>query len=83
MTLTLTIVNQFFLPDNLPRNDTPPYQVWLKMVERFRRYRPDKIEHMDRMTDGHMYRRTDVQTDRVILNIVRYMPKVPSYTEYL
>ena len=77
------IVNQFFLPDNLPRNDTSPYQVWLKMVERFRRYRPDKIEHTDRMTDEHMYGRTDVLTDRVIPNIVRYMPKVPSYTEYL
>ena len=76
-------MNHFFLPDNLPRNDTPPYQVWLKMVERFRRHRPDKIEHTDRMTDGHMYGRTDVQTDRVIPNIVRYMPKVPSYTEYL
>ena len=83
MTLTLTIVNQFFLPDNLPRNDTPPYQVWLKMVEQFRRYRPDKIKHTDRMSDGHKYRRTDVQTNRVIPNIVRYMPKVPSDTEYL
>ena len=39
------------------------------MVERFRRYCSDKIEHMDRMTDGQMYRRTDVQTDRVILNL--------------
>ena len=83
MTLTLTIVNQFFFPDNLPRNDTPPYQVLLKMVEQFRRYHPDKIEHTDRKTYGHMYGRTDVQTDRVIPNIVRYMPKVPSYTEYL
>ena len=83
MTLTLKIVTNFFLPDNLPRNDALPYQVWLKMVERFRRYRPDKIEHTDRMTYGHMYGRTDVQTDRVIPNIVRYMPKVPSYTEYL
>ena len=53
------------------------------MVEWFRRYRSDKIEHTDRMTDGHMYGQTDVQTDRVIPNIVRYMPKVPSYTEYL
>ena len=33
---------------------------------------------MDRMTDGQMYRRTDVQTDRVILNIVRSTPKVPA-----
>ena len=51
--------------DNLPRNDTPPYQVWLKMVERFRRYRPDKIEHTDRLTDGHVRldRRTDRQSD--------------------
>ena len=32
------------------------------MVERFRRYRPDKIEHTDRMTDGHMYGRTDRST---------------------
>ena len=77
------IVNQFFLPDNLPHNDTPSNQVGLKMIERFRRYCPDKIEHTDMMTNGHMYGRTDVQTDRVIPNIVRYMPKVPSYTEYL
>ena len=54
MTLTLTIVNQFFLSDNLPRDNIPPYQVWLKMVEQFRRYRPDKIEYTDKMTDGHM-----------------------------
>ena len=85
MTLTLTIGNQFFffLPDNLPRDNTPPYQVWFKLVERFRRYRPDKIGHTDRMTDGQMDRRTDAQIDRVILNIVRSTPKVPSYTEYL
>ena len=50
--MTLRIVNQFFLLDNLPRNDTPPYQVWLKMVEWFRRYRLDKIEYTDRMTDN-------------------------------
>ena len=49
--LTLTIVNHFFLPDNLPRNNTPPYQVWFNMVERFRRYCPNKIGHTDRMTD--------------------------------
>ena len=73
----------FFLSDNLPPDNTPQYQVWFKMVERFRRYCSDKIGHMDRMTDGQMYRRTDVQTDRVILNIVRSTPKVPSYTEYL
>ena len=77
VTLTLMIVYHFFLPD------TPPYQVWLKMVERFRRYRPDKICHMDRMTDRQMCRRTDVQTDRVIPSIVRSNPKVPSYTEYV
>ena len=73
----------FFLSDNLPPDNTPQYQVWFKMVERFRRYCSDKIGHMDRMTDGQMYRRTDVQTDRVILNIVRSTPKVLSYTEYL
>ena len=83
MTLILTIVNQFFLPDNLPRDNTPPHQIWFKMIERFRGYRPDKIEHTDRMTDGHMYGRTDVQTDRVIPNIVQSTPKMPSYTEYL
>ena len=73
----------FFLSDNLPPDNTPQYQVWFKMVERFRRYCSDKIGHIDRMTGGQMYRRTDVQTDRVILNIVRSTPKVPSYTEYL
>ena len=72
-----------FFSANLRRDNTPPYRVWLEMVERFRRYRPDKIEHTDRMTDGHMYGRTDVQTDRVIPNIVRSTPKMPSYREYL
>ena len=53
------------------------------MVERFRRYRPDKIGHTDRIADGQMYRLTDVETDRMILNIVRSTPRVPGYTEYL
>ena len=35
------------LHDTLPHDKIPPYQVWLKMVEQFRRY-PDKIQHMDR-----------------------------------
>ena len=53
------------------------------MVEQVRRYCADTIGHTDRMTDGQMYRRTDAQSDRVILNIVRSTPKVPSYTVYL
>ena len=28
VTLTLKIVNQFFLQDISPRDNTPPYQVW-------------------------------------------------------
>ena len=45
----------FFLSDNLPPDNTPQYQVWFKMVERFRRYCSDKIGHVDRMTDGQTY----------------------------
>ena len=61
----------FFPPDNLPGDNTPPYQVWLKMVQRCRRYCPDKIGHTDRMTDSQMYRWTDVHRQtRVIPNIV-------------
>ena len=62
MTLTLKIVNQFFLPDTVPCDDTQPHQVWLKMVEQFKRYHPDKLGHMDRRIDG----RTDGHTDEVI-----------------
>ena len=44
VTLTLKIVNQYFLlHDSPPHDNTPPYQVW---------HRPDKIRHTDRMTDG-------------------------------
>ena len=50
------------LPDTMPHDNTPSFQVWLKMTELFRRYRPDKIEHMDRMTGGHV--RTDRRADR-------------------
>ena len=50
MTLTLKIVTNFFLPDTPPRKNTLAYQIWLKMVEQFRRYRRDKIGHTDRMT---------------------------------
>ena len=57
------IVNNFFVPDNLPRNDTPPYQVWLKMVERFRRYRPEK-NRTHGQDDRWTYVRTDRRTDR-------------------
>ena len=39
-----------FLQDTPPHDNTPPYQVWLKIVERFRRYCP-KLD--TRATDGH------------------------------
>ena len=32
-----------FLHDIPAYDSTPPYQVWFKTVERFKRYRPDKI----------------------------------------
>ena len=35
----------------------PPYQIGLKMVERFRKY-PDKIGLTDRVTDGQTYSNT-------------------------
>ena len=79
VTLTLKIVTNFFLPDTPPRENTLPYQIWLKMVEWFRRYRRDKIGHTDRMTGRQMYRRTDRQSDSNYC--VRFTPKVPSYTE--
>ena len=44
--------NQFFLFDTLPHDNTPQYQVWLKTVEWFRRYRADTIGQTDRTTDG-------------------------------
>ena len=47
-----------FLPDTLLYGNTPPDQVCLKMVGWFRRYYLNKIRHMDRMTDGQMYRET-------------------------
>ena len=47
-----------FLRDTSPHDYTPPYQFWLKMVERFRRYWTDTIEHANRTTEAHMDRRT-------------------------
>ena len=41
-----------FEHDSPPCDNTPPCQVWLKMVERCRRYRPDKLRHTVRRTDG-------------------------------
>ena len=64
-----------FLPDTLPHDNTQPYQVCFKMAGWFRQYCLDKIRLMDRMTD--------VQRDKMILNIVRSTPRVPGYTEYL
>ena len=43
-----------------PHDNTPPYQVWLKTVERFRRHCPDKIGHTDRRTDGQTDRRIPI-----------------------
>ena len=51
-----------FLHDTPPHDDIPQYQVWLQIVERFRRYRPDKIGHMDRRTDGRTDGRSDSNT---------------------
>ena len=45
VTLSLKTVDQFFA------DNTSPYQVWLKMVEWFRRYHPGKL---DTQTEGHM-----------------------------
>ena len=42
-----------FLYDTQSHGNTPPYQVYLKTVELFRRYRPDKIGHTNRLNDGH------------------------------
>ena len=48
-----------FQHKTLSHNDTPPSQVCLKMVERFRRYCVDTMGHVDRWADE--------QTDGVIL----------------
>ena len=37
-----------FLHVTLHHNNTPPYQVWLKTVEQFMRYCPDKTGPTDR-----------------------------------
>ena len=42
-----------FLHDTL-LHGTPSCQVWLKMVEQFRKYRPDKIRHTDRRSDSNI-----------------------------
>ena len=42
-------------------DNTPPYQVWLQKVERFKRYRPDKIR-----THKPTEKRTHGQTNAVI-----------------
>ena len=41
-----------FLHDTL-LHGTPSCQVWLKTVEQFRRYRPDKIIHTDSLSDSN------------------------------
>ena len=41
-----------FLHDTPSHGNTPPYQVWLKTSERFRRFGTDKIGHRDSRTDG-------------------------------
>ena len=52
-----------FLHDTPTHDNTPPYQVWLKMVEWCRKCRPDKIGNTGRRTDG----RTDGQSDSNVL----------------
>ena len=48
-----------FVHDTLPHDNATSYQVWLKTVEWFRRYSPDKTGHADR-TD----RRSDSNISR-------------------
>ena len=43
---------QFFLHDTPPHDDTPPYQVWLKIILWCRRYHLDEIGNTDKRTDG-------------------------------
>ena len=53
-----------FVHDTQPHDtdNTPPYQVQLKMVERCRRYHPDKLGHTNR-TDGQMDGWTNRRSD--------------------
>ena len=53
VTLTLKVASQFFPQDTSSHDYTPLYQVWLKKVERFRKYRPSKSGHTERRTEGH------------------------------
>ena len=41
---------QSFMHDTQPHDNTPPYQVWLEMVEQCRRYCLDKLGHKDSRT---------------------------------
>ena len=52
-------------PHNTPPHDTSPYQVWLKMVPWFKRYRLDTIRHTDRIIDWQTDGRTGWQADGV------------------
>ena len=75
MTLTSRTATQILLHDTPPHSDAPPYQVWLQLMERFRRsgprsvsdcwfrrYRLDKAGHTDRRTDT---RQSNGPTDMV------------------
>ena len=42
-----------FVHDTPPHDNAPPYQVWLKMVDRCRRYCPDKDRRTDRQNDSN------------------------------
>ena len=58
LAVTLTFKTEpTFLQDSPPHENTP-YQLWLKIVEWFRRCCLDKIGHTDRMTDGDADRQT-------------------------
>ena len=48
-----------FLHNTLPHDNTPPYQIWLKMVERFRIYHLDKTGYTERMTEEQTDRQSD------------------------
>ena len=53
-----------FVHDTLPHDNTPHYQIWLKMVVQFRRYRLGQNRTL-RTTDGQLDTRTHRQTDGV------------------
>ena len=78
MTLILKIVNQFFPHDTPLYDNTPPYQVWEKMIARFRRYCANTVGHRDKISSGQTF--TDILNLRCDLDLKRSTSIFPQDT---